>query len=132
MIAAMKPLIFAGALLLAGAAQAGTIKVAAGPDAQTRLQTALIDARPGDTVAIGTGRFELTDGLSLDVDKVIVKGAGPKATVLSFKGQQGAGEGLLVTSDDVVLRGFAIEDSKGDGIKSKGANRIVYHHIRVE
>jgi len=31
-----------------------------------------------------------------------------------------------------VLRGFAIEDSKGDGIKSKGADRIVYKDIRVE
>jgi parallel beta-helix repeat protein len=51
---------------------------------------------------------------------------------LSFKGQKGAGEGLLVTSDDVVLKNFAIEDSRGDGIKSKGADRIVYYKLRVE
>ncbi len=43
-----------------------------------------------------------------------------------------AGEGLLVTSDDVVLRDFAVEDTRGDGIKSKGADRIVYKNIRVE
>ncbi len=113
-------------------ALAGTIEVVAGADAQERLQAALIDAKPGDTVRIGAGRFDLTDGLSLDVDKVTVRGAGPNATILSFKGQQGAGEGLLITSDDVVVRGFAVEDSKGDGIKSKGANRIVYHDLRVE
>ncbi|QDX27606.1 hypothetical protein FPZ54_17400 [Sphingomonas suaedae] len=113
-------------------AQAETLTVSAGPDAQERLQEALLDAQPGDTVAIGPGRFDLTDGLSLDVDRVTVRGAGPDQTILSFKGQLGAGEGLLVTSDDVVLRGFAVEDSRGDGIKSKGANRIVYKDIRVE
>lgn len=120
------------ALLLATPAAAETIRVEAGADAQERLQAALIEAKPGDVVEIGPGRFELTDGLSLDVNRVTVRGAGPDKTVLSFKGQLGAGEGLLVTSDDVVLRGFAVEDSKGDGIKSKGADRIVYKDIRVE
>ncbi|WP_447728023.1 parallel beta-helix domain-containing protein [Sphingomonas koreensis] len=114
------------------AAIAKTIDVPAGPNAQERLQEALLDAKPGDIVQISAGRFELTDGLSLDVDKVTVRGAGPDKTVLSFKGQLGAGEGLLVTSDDVVLRSFAVEDTKGDGIKSKDANRIVYKDIRVE
>ena len=101
-------------------------------EATQRMQSALIDAKPGDVVQIGAGRFDLTDGLSLDVNKVTVRGAGPAKTILSFKGQKGAGEGLLVTSDDVVLRGFAVEDAKGDGIKSKGADRIVYHDLRVE
>jgi parallel beta-helix repeat protein len=120
------------ALLAATPAAAQTVTVNAGPDAQERLQAALIEAKPGSTVQIGAGRFELTDGLSLDVDRVTVRGAGPDKTILSFKGQLGAGEGLLVTSDDVVLRGFAVEDSKGDGIKSKGADRIVYKDLRVE
>lgn len=131
----MKPsplfVVFCG-LLVTTPLHAGTLRVEPGPDGQTRLQTALIDAKPGDTVEIAAGRYELTDGLSLDVANVTVRGAGPGVTVLSFKGQKGAGEGLLVTSDDVVLRGFAIEDSRGDGIKSKGADRIVYHDLRVE
>ena len=111
---------------------ARTIAVAPGPKAQEALQTALIDAQPGDTVELAAGRYVLNDGLSLDVDRVIVRGAGPDKTILDFKGQKGAGEGLLVTSDDVVLRGFAVEDAKGDAIKSKGADRIVYHDLRVE
>ncbi len=131
----MKPIPFVLAATfcaLSTLASAKTINIPAGANAQERLQGALIEAVPGDVIAIGPGRFDLTDGLSLDVDKVIVRGAGPKKTILSFKGQQGAGEGLLVTSDDVVLRGFGVEDSKGDGIKSKGANRIVYYDLRVE
>ena len=120
------------AVLIAAPATAKTINVAPGPDAQMRLQEALIDAKPGDVVRLGSGRFVLTDGLSLDVNGVTVRGAGPTKTVLDFKGQKAAGEGLLVTSDDVVLRDFAVEDARGDAIKSKGADRIVYHNLRVE
>lgn len=119
-------------LIIASPSAARTIAVAPGADAQERLQTALIEAQPGDIVQIGAGRFDLTDGLSLDIEHVTVRGAGADKTILSFKGQMAAGEGLLVTSDDVVLRDFAVEDTRGDGIKSKGADRIVYKNIRVE
>ena len=127
----MKAALALVALCLAVPANAKTLTVAAGPNAQERLQEALLDAAPGDTVAIGAGRFELTDGLSLAVDRVTVRGAGAAKTILSFKGQQSAGEGLLVTSDDVILRDFGVEDAKGDGIKSKGADRIVYTKLSV-
>lgn len=127
---------FAIALLaasaLCGVAHARTLDVGPGPDAQERLQTALLDAKPGDVVKLAAGRYELADGLSLDVDNVTVKGAGPDATVLSFKGQKGAGEGLLVTSDRVTLRDFAVEDTKGDGVKSKGSDQISFLNLRVE
>jgi parallel beta-helix repeat protein len=128
----MRTLIAFACAAAAMPALAKDITVAAGPDAQERLQAALIEAEPGDVVRIGEGRFDLTDGLSLDVDRVTVRGAGADKTVLSFKGQLGSGEGLLVTSDGVTLRDFAVEDSKGDGIKSKGANAIVYKNLRVE
>ena len=121
----------ATALALAAPAYAKVIPVAAGENAQARLQEALILAAPGDVVELGAGRFVLTDGLSLDVKGVTLRGAGMEATVLDFTGQKGAGEGLLVTSDDVTLRDFAVENTKGDGIKSKGADNIVYYRVRV-
>lgn len=120
------------ATFLAGAAQAKTLAVAPGADAQERIQTALLDAKPGDVVQLSAGRYELSDGLSLDVDEVTVKGAGPDATVLSFKGQKGAGEGLLITSDRVTVRDLGVEDTKGDGIKSKGSDQISFINLRVE
>jgi len=120
------------ATFLAGAAQAKTLSVAPGADAQERIQTALLDAKPGDVVQLAAGRYELSDGLSLDVDDVTVKGAGPEATVLSFKGQKGAGEGLLVTSDRVTVRDLGVEDTKGDGVKSKGSDQISFINVRVE
>lgn len=120
------------ALALTAPLHAKTLAVAAGDGAQARLQEALILAEPGDVVELGSGRFTLTDGLSLDVNGVTVRGAGMESTVLDFTGQKGAGEGLLVTSDNVTLRDFAVENTRGDGIKSKGADNIVYYRIRVE
>lgn len=131
---AMKTLItvLLAATALSGVAQAKTIAVAPGADAQERIQTALLDAKPGDVVRLAAGRYELSDGLSLDVDDVTVTGAGPEATVLSFKGQKGAGEGLLVTSDRVTVRDLGVEDTKGDGVKSKGSDQISFINLRVE
>ena len=96
------------------------------------LQTRLIQAEEGETITLPEGTFEMTDGLSLDIDGVTISGAGIGKTVLDFSGQRGSGEGLLVTSDDVVLENFTIRETKGDGIKSKGADRIIYRDLSVE
>lgn len=131
---ATKPIGFAAALTFSlwGGAFAAEITVEPGEGASEKLLEALIMAQPGDTVMIAEGRYELTDGLSLDVDDVTVRGAGADRTVLSFKGQTGSGEGLLVTSDRVVLEDFAVEDTKGDGVKSKGSDQITFRNLRVE
>lgn len=96
------------------------------------LQAALIAAKPGETILLPEGTFQLTDGLSLDVDGVTLRGAGQEKTILDFTGQEGAGEGLLITSDDVLLMDFAVRNTKGDGIKSKGADQIIYRYLTVE
>jgi hypothetical protein len=62
-------LLLATALCLSAPTFAKTIAVEPGADAQERLQEALILAEPGDVVELGAGRFDLVDGLSLDVDK---------------------------------------------------------------
>lgn len=120
---------------LSGAAQAATVELPMtreGADAQEVLQLALIDATPGDTLVMPAGRFALTDGLSLDIDGVTLRGQGPDKTILSFRGQAAGGEGLLVTSDKIVLEGFAVEDVKGDAIKANGSDEITFRNIRVE
>ena len=122
---------FAATLLGAGPLLAETHSIEPGEGAQEALQEALILAEPGDEIVLAAGRYRITDGLSLDVDGVTLRGAGMDATILDYTGQQGAGEGLLITSDNVTLRDFAMENPKGDGVKSKGANDIVYHRVRV-
>ncbi len=129
-------IIFAASLALSitctTVVQAKFIAVSPGPDAQEKLQEALIEAETGDTVLLGTGTYVLTDGLSLDVDGVTIRGSGMDSSILSFANQQGAGEGLLVTSDRVLLIDFAVEDAKGDGIKAKGVDQITFKNVRVE
>lgn len=120
------------ALALAGTAEAKTWRVKPGPNAQTELQSALLSAKPGDTVQLAKGRFALAGGVSLDVDRVTIRGAGADKSVLDFTGQAQGAEGLLVTSDGVLLRDFAVENAKGDGIKAKGADQITFRNLRVE
>lgn len=128
----LKSALLIAAVAFALPAGARTISVKPGADAQERLQTALIDAAPGDVVALAPGRFSLSGGLSLDVKGVTLTGAGPAQTVLDFTDQKGEGEGLLVTSSDVMLRDFAVENAKGNGIKSKGSDGISFVNLRVE
>ena len=125
-------LVAAAALAAAGIAEAKVINVAAGANAQERVQTALLDAKPGDVVRLGAGRFVFTGGLSLDVDGVTVRGAGPARTILDFTGQKGEAEGLLVTSDRVTIRDLALENPKGNGVKSKDSDQISMVNLRIE
>jgi parallel beta-helix repeat protein len=112
--------------------QDGVVHVSAEGDFAENLQLALIEAEPGQTIVMPEGIFAFTTGLSLDVDDVTLAGAGQGKTILDFAGQTGAGEGLLVTADDVVLTDFGIRDTKGDGIKSKDSDRITYQYLTVE
>jgi parallel beta-helix repeat protein len=113
----------------------GAIRIDPGPDAPKRAQAALINAKPGDVIEFGAGRFDFRSTLSLDVSGVTIHGQGPDKTILSFKdqGQGTGGEGLLVTSkENVTLRDFAVEDARGDAIKVNGTRRIVFRNVRAE
>lgn len=120
------------ALVITGTAEAKTWRIRPGADAQQQLQTALIEARPGDTVRLARGRFELASGLSLDVDRVTIRGDGADRSILSFNGQRRGAEGLLITSDGVRLRDFAVENARGDAIKARDCNGIHIRGVRVE
>jgi parallel beta-helix repeat protein len=119
-------------LVTIGAAEARTWRIRPGPEAEQQLQTALIEARPGDTVQLARGRFELTSGLSLDVDRVTIRGEGEDRSILAFDNQRRGAEGLLVTSDGVVLRDFAVENARGDAIKVRDCNGITFRGVRAE
>lgn len=125
----MRPLLTTALLLAAAAASAAPLLP--GPDAQEQLQEALILAKPGETVELGAGVFELTVPLSLDVDGVTVKGQGMGKTILSFKGQETGGEGVLVTGNRVTLQDFTVRDTKGDGVKANGSKGIAFRRVEA-
>ncbi len=132
----MKSLRFAVATaccaFIAASAFAETHKIAADENAQEAIQEALILAEPGDTVLLAAGHYDLTMGLSLDVDNITLKGAGIDKSILSFKNQDAGSEGLLITSSGCTLADFAIEDSKGDAIKTKGCKGVSFINVRTE
>ena len=110
-------------------------RIEAGLDAPKQAQTALIKAKPGEIIEFGSGRFDFTSTLSLDVSSVTIKGQGPDSTILSFKnqGQGTGGEGLLITSKaDATLKDLAIEDAKGDAVKVSGTKGLVIRNVRTE
>ncbi len=108
------------------------IVIEPGEDAQERLQEAMILMSEGDTLLIKEGYYNFEDGLSLDVNGVMVIGEGMDKTILDFKNQQSGAQGLLVTSDKVTLKDFAILDAKGDALKVIGAKGINMINLKTE
>lgn len=101
-------------------------------NSQEEIQEALIDLEPGDILTLEPGEYFFEDGLSLDVSDVIFEGSGINNTILNFGDQISGAQGLLVTSDGVTLRDFAILDAKGDAIKVIGADGIKMIRLRTE
>lgn len=140
----MKSLIGRAAALLAASAIAHAAagcgkkemarpEVAAGPEGfPAELMQQLLDAKPGDVIELPEGKFSFDRSLSLAVDGVTIRGKGLDKTVLSFKDQVAGAEGLLVTADDFTAEDFAIEDTKGDGLKVNEGKNIVIRRVRVE
>jgi parallel beta-helix repeat protein len=112
--------------------QALTETIEPGPLSYEEIQTALIFAKPGDIINLNEGIFYFEDGLSLNVDNVTIQGKGMDKTILSFKNQKSGAEGLMITSNKVILKDFAIEDTIGDAIVVKGAEGISFIRIRTE
>ena len=96
------------------------------------IQEALILAEPGDIIRLSAGVFSLEDSLSLDVAGVQIEGEGMSQTILDFSNQLSGAQGLSVTSNNVTLQDFAIQNAKGDAIKVKGVTNIKFLRVKTE
>ena len=119
-------------LLLGNISFAEVFHLQPGEDAQQRIQEAMILAKPGDTIQLDEGVYRLTDGLSLAQNEVTVKGKGMETTILDFSNQLSGAQGLLVSSDEVILRDFAVINASGDAIKVVDVDGIYMINLRVE
>ncbi|MDC0546345.1 right-handed parallel beta-helix repeat-containing protein [Gammaproteobacteria bacterium] len=121
-------------LLVISSLSLSSKQVVLGPssDSQEEIQEALIDLEPGDVLTLKSGEYFFEDGISLDVDDVIFEGSGINETILNFGGQVSGAQGLLVTSNGVTIRDFAVLDAKGDAIKVIGADGINMVRLRTE
>lgn len=112
--------------------QAEIVTIAPGEDSEIALQEALILAQPGDEIVLDPGVFKIRNQLSIANDDITLRGAGMDQSILSFDGQTGGAEGILVTGNGAILKDFAVENTAGDGIKSKGVDGFAIIRVRVE
>lgn len=104
------------------------------PDANARdkILSQLFQARAGDTVSLCEGRFEMPTGLLINSKRgITLKGAGIDKTILNFANSDSA-EGINATlSDGLVLEGFTVEDTPGNGIRVFRSDYITMRNVRA-
>ena len=127
----MSRILLVGVVLLFGACSKPD-KEAAAIDYQKQLLQQLIMAQPGDIIEIPPGTHTIKRSLSLKVDGVTLRGAGMDQSILSFKNQTQGAEGIIITGNDILLEGFAVEDAKGDAIKINECRNLIIRQVRVE
>jgi len=123
----MKP--FLSVLLLLSLSTAGFSQA----DIQKKIQTALIMAKPGDTIQIDYGKINLTKTLWLDEGKdIVIIGNGMEKTILSFAEQVEGAEGLKITGgSNITVIDLSVFDSKGDGIKAQNTDGIRFINVKT-
>ena len=118
-------------LLIVGCSEQKEVSKAS-VDIQKQLLEQMIMAQPGDVIEIPAGTHEMTRSLSLKVNDITLRGAGMEASVLSFRNQTQGAEGMIITGDNILLEGFAVEDAKGDAIKINECTNLTIRDVRVE
>jgi len=99
---------------------------------QAALEAKLIDAKPGDTIAIPAGTYHLDTSLSLNVDGVTIKGEGMDKTILNFKGLVNGAEGMLVHASNFTIEDLTIQDTKGDALKINEGENVIIRRVKTE
>lgn len=101
-------------------------------DPEDRVQAAFATAKPGTRIELAAGRFKLTNTLAITTSNLTVRGAGRDATVLDFSGQKAGSEGIFAESvKSLVLEAFSVVDTRGNGIKTLGVDRLVMRKLAV-
>ena len=90
-------------------------------------QKALIEAKEGDVIELGEGKLRIPLHLVARRKRRDDSRPGARQDHPQLRGTR-AGDrrrGLLITSKhDVTLENFAVEDTRGDGIKANGTKKI--------
>lgn len=77
------------------------VEIDPGDGAQDALVTALQTAQPNDVIFIKAGTYEITEELSLlTVNNVTIAGEGMNRTVLSFKNEVNAEQGIFISASN--------------------------------
>lgn len=111
-----------------------TTSLAPSGDDVTAVQTALIEAQPGDTICFGAGTYTFDTELSLTVDDVTLRGVGGQRddVVFDFSTQTTGANGVSVLdADGFTIQDLWIRDPAGDGVRVSNADRVVFRNVKV-
>ncbi|MBD3658330.1 parallel beta-helix domain-containing protein [Marinobacter sp.] len=107
-------------------------RVDAGPDATADMVSAMIQLRPGDTLAFGCGFIELDHGLLIQAtEDVLIKGCGKDDTVLSFRNSDNVTGLEALNVRGITVQDLTIADSPGDAFKLKGVKWGTLRNVRA-
>jgi parallel beta-helix repeat protein len=100
--------------------------------ARDKVLTQLSQATPGTVVSFCEGTFNMPTGLLINSKKgVTLKGAGMDKTILNFANSDSA-EGINASNaDGIVLEGFTIEDTPGNGVRIFRSSQVHVKDVRV-
>lgn len=111
--------------LLAGCGRSDPAAVA------DQLRQQLLDAKPGAVIEIPAGQFHFDQGLIMRGERITLRGAGMKKSILSFAGQKVGPEGLVVQGKGIRLEGFTVQDTAGDAIKVNDTDDLVIRSVQT-
>ena len=99
---------------------------------QYNLQSALINAVPGDVIQLEAGTYHFDTELNVACDNITIRGTGHRQSILSFANQTAGSSGIVGTGNAFVIQDLAIEDTAGNAIKILGARDVSFLGVRVE
>lgn len=119
--------------LLSLSATCTFFSIAAQNDFQKALQTKLILAEDGESIAIEAGHFYINSTLSIEGKKNIrIHGAGMDKTILDFAKQTDGAEGMRLSNmENVIVENLTVKNAKGDDIKAMNVKNIIFKNVET-
>ncbi len=99
---------------------------------EAALRFAFETAEPGDVIEIAAGTMTVSRSLTLNTDRVTLRGAGLHKTILDFAGQAQGAEGILVNASDFTIEDLTIQDTIGDALKINQGRNAVVRRVRTQ
>jgi parallel beta-helix repeat protein len=116
-----------------GERYAGCSHVIEAGEGTEAIQTALIEAKTGDTLCFADGTYQIENELSLTVNNVTLRGnpSDRERVVLDYTNQSEGKDALSVSSADFTIEHLTIRNSNGNSIVVKGAERPTFRNLKV-
>jgi parallel beta-helix repeat protein len=95
------------------------------------LQTAVNTVEANTTIVLGSGKFAMTNSLTIRADGIHLIGQGIDKTTLDYAGTTAQVNGVDVQGDDFLVQDLTVMDAPKDGIRVEDSDGVVFRRIRA-